>query len=33
MVGPRGGRTGFLGSIGVRFMIDGEEAGDRLTRG
>lgn len=27
VVGPREGRAGFLGSIGVRFMIDGEEAG------
>jgi quercetin dioxygenase-like cupin family protein len=24
-VGPRDGKAGFLGSIGVRFMIDGEE--------
>jgi quercetin dioxygenase-like cupin family protein len=27
IVGPRQGKMGFLGSIGVRFMIDGEEAG------
>jgi len=27
VVGPKDGRLGFLGSIGVRFMIDGEEAG------
>jgi quercetin dioxygenase-like cupin family protein len=27
VVGPRDGKVGFLGSIGVRFMIDGEEAG------
>jgi quercetin dioxygenase-like cupin family protein len=27
VVGPQDGRSGFLGSIGVRFMIDGEEAG------
>jgi mannose-6-phosphate isomerase-like protein (cupin superfamily) len=27
VVGPRDGKSGFLGSIGVRFMIDGEEAG------
>jgi mannose-6-phosphate isomerase-like protein (cupin superfamily) len=27
VVGPTGGDSGFLGSIGVRFMIDGEEAG------
>jgi mannose-6-phosphate isomerase-like protein (cupin superfamily) len=26
-VGPNDGAEGFLGSIGVRFMIDGEEAG------
>ena len=26
VVGPRQGKAGFLGSIGVRFMIDGEEA-------
>jgi mannose-6-phosphate isomerase-like protein (cupin superfamily) len=26
VVGPRDGKAGFLGSIGVRFMIDGEEA-------
>jgi mannose-6-phosphate isomerase-like protein (cupin superfamily) len=27
VVGPTDGDSGFLGSIGVRFMIDGEEAG------
>jgi mannose-6-phosphate isomerase-like protein (cupin superfamily) len=27
VLGPRDGRAGFLGSIGVRFMVDGEEAG------
>ncbi|HET7574892.1 MAG TPA: cupin domain-containing protein [Solirubrobacterales bacterium] len=27
VVGPNDGDSGFLGSIGVRFMIDGEEAG------
>jgi mannose-6-phosphate isomerase-like protein (cupin superfamily) len=27
VVGPTDGKSGFLGSIGVRFMIDGEEAG------
>lgn len=27
VVGPTDGKAGFLGSIGVRFMIDGEEAG------
>ena len=26
VVGPRDGKAGFLGSIGVRFMIDGEDA-------
>ncbi len=27
VVGPRQGKAGFLGSIGVRFMIGGDEAG------
>jgi mannose-6-phosphate isomerase-like protein (cupin superfamily) len=27
VVGPADGKSGFLGSIGVRFMINGEEAG------
>jgi mannose-6-phosphate isomerase-like protein (cupin superfamily) len=27
VIGPRDGDPGFLGSIGVRFMIDGEDAG------
>ena len=27
VLGPHAGRTGFLGSIGVRFMIDGAESG------
>src|SRR3954454_17893400 len=27
VIGPNDGESGFLGSIGVRFMIDGEEAG------
>jgi quercetin dioxygenase-like cupin family protein len=27
VVGPQDGRAGFLGSIGVRFTIDGEESG------
>jgi quercetin dioxygenase-like cupin family protein len=31
VVGPQDGKAGFLGSIGVRFMIDGDEAGDRLA--
>ena len=28
IVAPQDGQLGFLGSIGVRFMIDGEDAGD-----
>ncbi len=31
IVGPEGGKEGFLGSIGVRFMIDGSEAGERFS--
>ncbi len=31
VVGPRDGKAGFLGSIGVRFMIDGEDADDRFS--
>jgi mannose-6-phosphate isomerase-like protein (cupin superfamily) len=31
VVGPRDGKAGFLGSIGVRFMIDGCEAGERFS--
>ena len=31
VVGPRDGKVGFLGSIGVRFMIDGPEAGERFA--
>jgi quercetin dioxygenase-like cupin family protein len=31
VVGPRDGKAGFLGSIGVRFMIDGTEAGERFS--
>ena len=27
IVGPQDGSAGFLGSIGVRFMVDGEETG------
>ena len=27
VLGPRDGRTGFLGSMGVRFLIDGTESG------
>jgi mannose-6-phosphate isomerase-like protein (cupin superfamily) len=31
LVGPDDGAEGFLGSIGVRFMIDGAEAGQRFS--
>jgi quercetin dioxygenase-like cupin family protein len=31
VIGPRDGKAGFLGSIGVRFMIDGEEAGEQFS--
>jgi mannose-6-phosphate isomerase-like protein (cupin superfamily) len=31
IVGPGDAMEGFLGSIGVRFMIDGSEAGQRLS--
>src|ERR1700675_3805431 len=31
VVGPRDGKGGFLGSIGVRFMIGGEEAGEHFS--
>jgi mannose-6-phosphate isomerase-like protein (cupin superfamily) len=31
IVGPTDGKSGFLGSIGVRFMIDGDEADDRFS--
>jgi len=31
VVGPTDGTEGFLGSIGVRFMIDGAEAGGRFS--
>ena len=31
VVGPRDGLAGFLGTIGVRFMIDGLEAGQRFS--
>ena len=27
VVGPEDGKAGFLGSIGVRFMVDGDESG------
>src|SRR5579864_5234562 len=31
IVGPEEGMEGFLGSIGVRFLIDGSEAGERFS--
>jgi mannose-6-phosphate isomerase-like protein (cupin superfamily) len=31
IVGPQDGRAGSLGSIGVRFMLDGSEAGERYS--
>jgi mannose-6-phosphate isomerase-like protein (cupin superfamily) len=31
ILGPNEASEGFLGSIGVRFMIDGAEAGDRFS--
>jgi mannose-6-phosphate isomerase-like protein (cupin superfamily) len=31
VVGPDNGREGFLGSIGVRFLIDGADAADRFS--
>ncbi|MFC4170541.1 cupin domain-containing protein [Microvirga sp. GCM10011540] len=31
VVGPHDGMAGFLGSIGVRFMVDGQEAGQRFS--
>jgi len=31
VVGPADGAEGFLGSIGVRFLIDGAEAGERFS--
>ena len=31
LVGPRDGKAGFLGTIGVRFMIDGAETGERFS--
>jgi mannose-6-phosphate isomerase-like protein (cupin superfamily) len=31
IVGPNDGEEGFLGSIGVRFMIDAYEAGERFS--
>ena len=31
VVGPHDGKAGFLGSIGVRFMLDGDDAGERFA--
>ena len=31
VLGPSGGLAGFLGSIGVRFMVDGETTGERFS--
>src|SRR5881392_883698 len=31
VVSPTEGKEGFLGSIGVRFLIDGSEAGERFS--
>ena len=31
VVGPKDGQEGFLGTIGVRFMIDGSDAGERFS--
>ena len=31
VIGPTDGKAGFLGSIGVRFMIDGADASDRFS--
>ena len=31
LLGPTEGKTGFLGSIGVRFMIDGAETDERFS--
>jgi quercetin dioxygenase-like cupin family protein len=31
VLGPQEGKAGFLGSIGVRFMIEGAEAGERFS--
>src|SRR3954452_14392572 len=31
VIGPNDGKSGFLGSIGVRFMLDGSEAGQRFS--
>ena len=31
VVGPQDGKAGFIGTIGVRFMLDGQEAGGRFA--
>src|SRR6478609_5349046 len=31
VIGPEGGKLGFLGSIGVRFMIDGTDTDERFS--
>src|SRR6476620_2355923 len=31
IIGPNDAHEGFLGSIGVRFMVDGDEAGERFS--
>ena len=31
ILGPRDGKAGFLGTIGVRFMVAGDEAGERFA--
>jgi mannose-6-phosphate isomerase-like protein (cupin superfamily) len=31
VIGPRDGKAGFLGTIGVRFILDGDEAGQRFA--
>jgi len=31
VVGPNDGKSGFLGSIGARFMIEGSEAANRFS--
>jgi mannose-6-phosphate isomerase-like protein (cupin superfamily) len=31
VIGPRDGKQGFLGSIGVRFLIDGAESDERFS--
>src|SRR3954464_11411623 len=31
VIGPKDGKAGFLGSIGVRFMIDGVDAAERFS--